>query len=40
MIPYVPSTAGTRFYTQVAVFSNANAFGLVTSNGLDHTLGL
>ncbi len=39
-IPYDASFAGVTLFTQAAAFSPLNAFGIVTSNGLQHTVGL
>ncbi|MGE3175171.1 MAG: hypothetical protein AB7O97_21265 [Planctomycetota bacterium] len=39
-VPYDVSFGGVQLFTQAAAFSPANPFGVIASNGLDHTIGL
>lgn len=39
-VPYDPVFSGATIFTQAAAFSPVNAFGIVSSNGLQHECGL
>ena len=39
-VPYDPAFGGVHLYSQAAAFSSLNNFGVIASNGLQHTAGL
>ena len=39
-VPYDPAFGGVHLYSQAAAFSTLNSFGVIASNGLQHTAGL